>query len=235
MIWHITHRCHKREFLLKFRKDKDAWLDWMYAAKLKFGLRILDFIITSNHVHLLVHDEGNGPDQAISKSLQLAAGRVAQEFNVRKARSGAFWEDRYHATAIETGEYLVNCLVYIDLNMVRAGVVNHPREWRFGGYSELLQPRLRFRKQLTDWRVLARLVGARDLRELQKVRDSWIEIAIKRSDLKRDPRWTESPAVGSDGFLMTIAEEFEERRERSRPAQDEDNALPLTTKEDVAP
>src|SRR5258708_1022291 len=47
--------------------------------------------------------------------------RTAHEYNERKGRQGAFWEDRYHATAIETGKHLHHCLVYIDLNMVRAG------------------------------------------------------------------------------------------------------------------
>jgi len=51
---------------------------------------------------------------------------MAQESNERKGRKGAYWEDRYHATAIETGEHLLRCLVYVDLNMVRAGVVKHP-------------------------------------------------------------------------------------------------------------
>jgi REP element-mobilizing transposase RayT len=82
----------------------------------------LDYIATSNHIHLLVVDTAEG---VIPKSLQLIAGRTGQEFNVRKNRKGAFWEDRYHATAVETGEHLAKCLVYIDLNMVRAGVVSH--------------------------------------------------------------------------------------------------------------
>ena len=59
-IWHITQRCHKREFLLKWR-----------------------------------------------------AGRTAQEYNRRKRRKGAFWEDRYYSTAIETGEHLLRCLVCV--------------------------------------------------------------------------------------------------------------------------
>ena len=52
--------------------------------------------------------------------MQLIAGRTAQEYNQRKGKPGAFWEDRYHATAIETDEHLHRCMVYIDLNMVRA-------------------------------------------------------------------------------------------------------------------
>jgi REP-associated tyrosine transposase len=60
--------------------------------------------------------------------MQLIAGRMAQEYNLRKERKGAYWEDRYHATAVETDQHLVRCMVYMDLNMVRAGVVKHPSE-----------------------------------------------------------------------------------------------------------
>ena len=80
--------------------------------------------VTSNHIHLLVYDRGN---DAIHHSMQLIAGRTGQEFNQRKKRKGAFWEDRYHATAVDTGEYLARCIAYIDMNMVRNGVVAHPQ------------------------------------------------------------------------------------------------------------
>ncbi len=76
-------------------------------------------MVTSNHIHLLVKDTGS---EVIAQSMQLIAGRTAQEYNQRKGRGVAFWEDRYHATAIEADEHLH----YIDLNMVRADVVNHP-------------------------------------------------------------------------------------------------------------
>ncbi|MGD8650212.1 MAG: hypothetical protein PVG26_20320 [Desulfobacterales bacterium] len=47
--------------------------------------------------------------------------------------SRIFREDRYHATAIESGEHLWHCPVYVDLSMVRAGVVKHPSEWKCSG------------------------------------------------------------------------------------------------------
>jgi len=103
-VWHLTHRCHKREFLLKFVKDRDCWMRWLYKAKKNYGLIILNYMATSNHTHLLVYD--NGGSDVIPKSIQLLAGRTGQEYNHRKKRNGAFWQDRYHATAVETGEYL---------------------------------------------------------------------------------------------------------------------------------
>lgn len=46
--WHITHRCHKREFLLKFSKDRRRWLQWLSEAKKRYGLKILNYAVTSN-------------------------------------------------------------------------------------------------------------------------------------------------------------------------------------------
>jgi putative transposase len=62
----------------------------------------------------------------IAESIQLIAGRTAQEYNQRKGKQGAFWEDRYHATAIEADDHLHRCLVYIDLNMIRADEYRSP-------------------------------------------------------------------------------------------------------------
>ncbi len=64
-------------------------------------------------------------------------------------------EDRYHATAIETGEHLLRCIVYVDLNMVRAGVVEHPKDWSHGGYIEMQHPRCK--NILIDYGALAHL------------------------------------------------------------------------------
>jgi putative transposase len=120
-IWHIAHRCHKQEFLLKFAHIRQRYIFWLYQVRKRFDVEILNYTITSNHIHLIVRDGGGKMD--IPGMIQLVAGRTGQEYNARKKRKGAYWEDRYHATAIESGTYLQRCLVYVDLNMVRAGVV----------------------------------------------------------------------------------------------------------------
>lgn len=76
----------------------------------------------SNHVHLLVFDTGKR--EVIAESMQLVAGKLRQEYNQRKNQKGAYWGHRYHATAIENGDHLARCIVYIDANMVHTGVVN---------------------------------------------------------------------------------------------------------------
>ena len=84
-------------------------MHWLFEAKKRYGLVVLDYMITSNHVHLLVVDDGI--EDVISKSMQLVASRTAQEYNWRKNRKGAYWEGRYHATAIEQAEHLFRCIV----------------------------------------------------------------------------------------------------------------------------
>jgi len=198
-VWHITHRCHKKEFLLKFHKDRVNWIRWLFEAKKRYGLCVLNYIVTSNHIHLLVQDTG---DNVIPKSMQLIAGRVAQSYNQRKQRRGAFWEDRYHATAVDTDEHLARCLIYVDMNMVRAGVVNHPRDWSASGYHEIQNPPTRYR--IVDLKALQHLLEIDALKELQHCHLAWIEDAIANDRAGFESQWSNSIAVGSESFVETI-------------------------------
>jgi len=57
-VWNITHRCHKNEFLLEFARDRHRWLQWLFEAKKRYDLSVLNYMATSNHIHLLVKDNG---------------------------------------------------------------------------------------------------------------------------------------------------------------------------------
>lgn len=198
-VWHITHRCHKKEFLLKFSKDRKRWLYWLFEARKRYGLCVLNYIVTSNHIHLLVKDTGSS---VIPKSLQLIAGRTAQEFNNRKNRKGAFWEDRYHATAVESGDHLIKCITYIDLNMVRAGAVKHPSEWLHSGYREIQSSPKRY--HIIDTASLIRLCDINSLDEFQRQHYQWVTNELESGITKRNTSWSESIAIGSEGFIHKI-------------------------------
>jgi hypothetical protein len=43
-VWHLTHRCHKKEFLLKFAQDRHRYLQWLFEDKKRFGLNVLNYI-----------------------------------------------------------------------------------------------------------------------------------------------------------------------------------------------
>jgi putative transposase len=134
--------------------------------------------------------------------MQLIAGRTAQEYNQLRATQGAFWEDRYHATAIEIDEHLHRCLVYIDLNMVRAGAVNHPGQWKESGFCEIQEPPKRY--AIIDLRALSELCGFEELADFQRAQRQWIEEALEGAPAVRDDRWSEAIAVGSLAFVETV-------------------------------
>jgi putative transposase len=221
-VWHITHRCHKREFLLKFVRDRRRYLQWLWEAKKRYGLMLLNYMLTSNHIHLLVVDDGDR--DVIPRSVQLVAGRTGQEYNQRKGRKGAFWEDRYHATAIETGEHLLRCMVYIDLNMVRAGVVAHPSEWVFSGFREIQEPRRKC-ALIADER-LHELTGFGTSDELRTAHRFWIEALLEDGTSVRESKWTRSIAVGSEEFIEATIESLGQRA-KGRKVLDAGSALQL--------
>ena len=202
-VWHITHRCHKQQFLLKFAKDRRAWVYWLYQARRRYGLCVLNYVVTSNHIHLLVKDMGQGE---IALGMQLIAGRVGQQYNRRKSRKGAYWEDRYHATAVQADSHLAQCMVYIDLNMVRAGVVGHPSDWVHAGYNEIQLLPQRYR--CIDLPALAALLGFTDTDRLRDRLREWVDLALANGGHERKPEWTESIAVGQREYLAAIKREL---------------------------
>jgi putative transposase len=161
-------------------------------------------MVTSNHIHLLV--VGGKDHEVIPKSIQLIAGRTGQEYNQRKRRKGAFWEDRYHATAIENGMHLIQCLIYIDLNMVRAGVVAQPEGWHFSGYHEIQHPHKRYR--IIDLEKMIELSETTSQEKFKKIYMEWVEEKLNNGNLFREEKWTESIAVGGEEFVKGIKEDL---------------------------
>jgi hypothetical protein len=160
-------------------------------------MTILGYTVMSNHIHLLVIAEGKS--QVIPDTLALAEARIAQEFNQRKSRVGAFWGDRYQATAVESGGHFLKCLLYIDLNAVRAGIVEHPRQWRFCGYNEIMRQKQRY--TLVNMVRLLELVEIRSREEFWRFYTGLIDRSIADGDLRREKKWSESIAVGSEKFV----------------------------------
>jgi putative transposase len=152
-------------------------------------------MVTSNH--LLAFDSGGR--HVLPDSIKLVAGRTGYEYNVRKKRKGAFWEDRYHATAVERNRYLRQCITYIDMNMVRAGAVEHPKQWEFCGYNEIQNPKKR--KGIIDFDRLMDLLGLENYDDLKDAHAKWVDSTIQTNHSDKEKKWTQSLAVGSKTFI----------------------------------
>jgi len=103
---------------------------------------------------------------------------------------------------IEDGKHLLNCLRYVDMNMVRAGMVEHPRDWRWCGYDELVGTRKRYR--LIDIQQLLRSLDLDDMKDLARLHSEGVDDLIARRSLKREAFWSESLAVGSQEYAEKI-------------------------------
>ena len=154
----------------------------------------------SSQEEMRVVDDGDR--EVIPNSMKLVAGRTGQEYNQRKNRTGAYWEDRYHATAVESGDHLAKCMVYIDTNMLRAGAVSHPALWPFCGYNEIQKPRRK--NVLIDYERLQRLVGVKFYDQLRSSHKGWVEEYLEAEVKERQDEWTASLAVGSKSFIENV-------------------------------
>ena len=138
--------------------------------------------------------------------MQLVQGRTAQEYNNRMNRKGAFWEDRYHATAIASDAHIIQCMVYISMNMVRAGVVDHPVKWKESGYYEIMHPKKRY--AIINYTSLLKILGIATLERLHDLQQEWIKDALDGKHIERESKWTEAIAVGNEAFLENIREQL---------------------------
>ena len=207
-IYHLTHRCHDRQFLLRFAKDRDGYRHRLREALRSVNASLLTYNITSNHVHLLTYADAT---EQIAELMQQVAGEFARDYNRRKQRSGAFWEGRYHATMVGSGEYLWECLRYVELNMVRCGVVKHPADWAWSGYGELMG--WRKRNRLLDEEKLLWLLRCEDTAAFRKQFNWWLEDAMINDRLRREAKWSQSIAVGDRAYLETIDQQIRGRQQ----------------------
>ena len=85
---------------------------------------------------------------------------------------------------------------------MRAGAVAHLSEWAFGGYSELQNNKQRY--TVTDRDKLMNLLALNNFETLKTSRQKLVEAALKNKHASRDPKWTESVAVGNERFVRSV-------------------------------
>jgi putative transposase len=96
----------------------------------------------------------------------------------------------------------LRCLIYIDLNMVRVGVVGHPSKWSHGGHNEIQFPRRKNIIIACD--RLHRLAGFKDYESFASAHRKWVQDSIDKNDSKRDGRWSGSIMVDFRYLLESV-------------------------------
>ena len=131
MPHHVVQRGNNRQPCFFSEANYRIYLDWLKENAASTGCAIHAYVLMTNHVHLLVTPEESSSLAALMKQ---QSQRYAQYINRHYDRSGSLWEGRFRSRITEDDRYVLACYRYIELNPVRAGMVEHPGDYPWSSY-----------------------------------------------------------------------------------------------------
>ena len=132
---HVIQRGNNRQII--FVDDDDFEMLhglWVENAQ-KWEVAVHGYVLMDNHFHLLATPS---TETGLPQMMQAVGRRYVQYFNRRHGRSGTLWEGRYRSTVLQPDRYLLACMVYMDLNPVRAERVLHASDYRWSSHAHWL-------------------------------------------------------------------------------------------------
>jgi len=109
-----------------------VFIDCLRQAKEKTKSKIYAYCLMTNHVHLLVEPS---TEDGLGNIVQSLGRRYVQYINQTYERTGTLWEGRYKSSLISKDEYLLACSRYIELNPVRAKIVEDPGDYPWSSFG----------------------------------------------------------------------------------------------------
>ena len=129
---HVIQRGNNRQPIFLDTVDREFMLGLLAEYGRQFKVPIHAWVLMDNHLHLLATPE---TVEGLPKMMQAVGRQYVRHFNDRHGRTGTLWEGRYRSTVIESERYLLACMVYIDLNPVRAGLVQQARDYPWSSHA----------------------------------------------------------------------------------------------------
>jgi putative transposase len=130
-VYSITTVTRKREEVFQERLASQFLTTCLEYHKCIFSFKIYGFVIMPDHFHCLIQPASGG---SISKIMNHIKGNFSRKYNLMVKREGALWQRRFYDTAIRGEMQLINELVYMHWNPVRAGLVTQPADYEFSSY-----------------------------------------------------------------------------------------------------
>jgi len=128
---HICHRANEKRACFRTDVDRFAYLGMLRDLSTQLGCELHAYCLMTNHVHLLVT-----PPSADACSLLMhdVAGGYSAYFNRRHERTGVLWQGRFYSCLVESAGYVLACHRYIELNPVRARMVESADAYPWSSY-----------------------------------------------------------------------------------------------------
>jgi putative transposase len=108
--------------------DRQHYYDLLYDATTSHDIAVHAYVFMGNHIHLLLTSPQ--PD-ALSRVMRNTGQCYVQAFNRRHRRSGTLWQGRFKSCLVDTEQYMMTVYRYIELNPVRAAMVERPEQHRW--------------------------------------------------------------------------------------------------------
>jgi putative transposase len=131
---HVMQRGHNRQVVFASDDDFAYYRSNMICFKKEFGCKIYSYCLMSNHVHLIVNP--GDTLESLSLLMKRLAGRQTRYVNRIEKRSGSLWEGRFKSSIVSSNEYLLSCCRYVELNPVRAGMVEEPSAYKWSSFAK---------------------------------------------------------------------------------------------------
>lgn len=128
---HIIQRGNNRSACFYAEDDYRLYLEWLAEYSEANDCQVHAFVLMTNHVHLLLTP---GSPAGVGALMKRLGQRYVQYVNRTYKRSGSLWEGRFRSCLAREEDYVLGCYRYIELNPVRAGMVEHPGEYRWSSY-----------------------------------------------------------------------------------------------------
>lgn len=130
---HLVARGHDRKPCFHRDLDRAVYLKYLRDESIKSESDIHAFVLMTNHVHLLATGRR---EHSLSKLMQHLGRRYCRYVNRVYGRTGTLFEGRFHSSLVDSADYLMNCMAYIELNPVRAGMVSAPADYPWSSYRD---------------------------------------------------------------------------------------------------
>lgn len=126
-IYHVMMRGNNKQLIFRDDGDRRFFLRTLQECKEEGGFNIYAYCLMPNHVHILIRT-GEMPLETVFRKI---GTRYAGWFNYKYDRVGHLFQDRYKSENVEDECYFLTVLRYIMQNPVKAGMVEHPADYRW--------------------------------------------------------------------------------------------------------
>lgn len=130
--YHLVQRGNNRKACFFDKADRDYYLNLFYETSAHYEVAVHAYVLMTNHIHLLLTPEQT---DSISRMTRVTGSRYAQYVNKKYHRTGSLWEGRHKSSPVDTESYLLKCYRYIELNPVRARMVDSPQDYLWSSYA----------------------------------------------------------------------------------------------------